>query len=592
MGTLLFSERLLNYLASHPEMTAQRQQEITRATMGMFGSFIYDLSVPSSWYLHDIERIDDDQVFIFHWRSNTEQAVCPTCRTISHHRAKTYKPRRIQDLPLSGMTVYHNIKCNRYVCENPACDAMTFVEQFEAFADKNARLSNRLKDYVIREGIESSSNGAAKVLRTIGIRINNDTINNEIKKKGAEVVADNLERDDVRALAVDDINLRKGNSSTACTVFIDAQTHRVLVIVQGATSEIAEKIMQKYPSATMVSRDRGTAYAAAAAQCGKDQVADGFHLCQNMHQAIKEALYQEVPHDLFVRVGEGWTRIADRAVEPPAEDAAAEDQSLVVIQPATLAPEDIETRIHLAGLKTRQANKYRKTMAVLELTEQGLRTSEIMKKLSMKKVDVIHYRTSAPETIRNVELKIDEYYRMHEQGKWEYHQKTIAKAAKPSSESIVHPYQETVLRMWKEGKNHRHIHPVIVEEGFQGSANAVYQYLIKYAHENHIPYGRARVIPPEERQEHPMVPRPSRISIERTSRHTIYESLLHAAANRREEMKQALQGLESATGESSTEHDPSPSAESKEWVNRSHYEDSIAKLIFDTRPKEKNAKKN
>lgn len=64
---------------------------------------------------------------------------------------------------------------------------------------------------------------------------------------------------------MDDIHLRKGNSSTACTVFIDAQTPRVLVIVQGATSEIAEKIMQKYPSATRVSRDRGTAYAAAAA---------------------------------------------------------------------------------------------------------------------------------------------------------------------------------------------------------------------------------------------------------------------------------------------------------------------------------------
>jgi len=592
MGTLLFSKRLLDYLASHSEINMQRQQEITFATIGIFGDFIYDLSVPSSWCLRDIERIDH-QAFTFHWRSNTEQAVCPKCRTVSHHRTKTYKTKRIQDLPLSGMTVYHAIKSNRYFCDNPECDAITFVEQFETFADKNARLSNRLKDYVIREGLESSCNGAAKNLRKIGIRVNNDTINNEIKKKGAKVITDNLKRDDVHVLAVDDINLRKGNSSTACSVFLDAETHRVLVIVQGATSEIAEKVMQQYPSATMVSRDRGTAYAAAAAKCGKDQVADGFHLVQNLHQAIKEALYQEVPHDLFVRVGEGWIRIVDSTFEQPTEDAAAEEQSLVVIQPATLAPEDIKTRIHLAGLNTRQANKYRKTIEVLELTEKGLRTSEITKKLSIKKVDVINYRKSAPETIRNVELKIDEYYQMHEQGKWEYHQKTIAKKAKPSSESIVHPYQETVLRMWAEGKNHRHIHPVIVQEGFKGSANAIYQYLIKYAHENHIPYGRnARVIPLEERNEHLVVPRPPRISIERTSRHTIYESLLHAAANRRDEIKQAIQGLEAAASDSPDEDHPGTSAELENWINHTNYADSIAELIVDTKPKNKNTKKN
>ena len=39
-----------------------------------------------------------------------------------------------------------------------------------------------------------------------------------------------------------------------------------------------------------MSRDRGTAYAAAATKSGKTQVADGFHLVQNIHQTIKDAL--------------------------------------------------------------------------------------------------------------------------------------------------------------------------------------------------------------------------------------------------------------------------------------------------------------
>ena len=127
-------------------------------------------------------------------------------------------------------------------------------------------MTNRLKDFVVREAIESSCHGTSKALKKIGVKVSTDTINREVKKKGAVVVTQNLKRDDVKVLSVDDINLRKGNSSTACSVFIDAETHRVLVIVQGATSEIAEKVMQQYPSAVMVSRDRGTAYVAATAK--------------------------------------------------------------------------------------------------------------------------------------------------------------------------------------------------------------------------------------------------------------------------------------------------------------------------------------
>jgi predicted transcriptional regulator len=211
----------------------------------------------------------------------------------------------------------------------------------------------------------------------------------------------------------------------------------------------------------------------------KIQVADRFHLVKNIHQAIKDALSLEVAHDLFVREGDGWIRMVDSAYEEPVFNAAdqTDNDCLVVVKPATLVVEDIESRIHLAGLNKVQANKYKKTLEILELTESGLRTQEIAKMLSIKNSDVRNYRKNAPKTIENVELKIDEHFKMRERGQCEYHQKTIAKNPRPSSQSIVEPYKETVLRMFNEGKNHRSIHPVIVQEGFRGSANAVYQYL-------------------------------------------------------------------------------------------------------------------
>ena len=503
--------------------------------------------------------------------------------------SKMYFTRPIQDLPIAGMTVYHSVRGNRFFCDKPDCSVKNFYEQFREIAEKDAMMSDRLKDFIVRHAIESSANAASAALKQAGIIASRDTILNLIKKKGSAVIEQNLQRDDVKVLSVDDINLRKGNSSTACSVFIDGETHRVLVIVQGAKKEIAKRVMKQFPSATTVSRDRSTAYAGAAADLGKIQVADGFHLVQNIHQVVKDVLYQEIPHDLFIREGDGWVRLVNSASDGP-EDAPAsdDDECLVVCGSATLSEDDVEQRIHLAGLATRQANRYRKTIKILELTESGLRTAEIAKQMLMTKQDVCNYRKSAPETVEKVEMRIDEYYQLHAHGQWEYHQKTIARKAKPSSESIVEPYKETVLVMFKEGKNHRYIYPVIKEQGYQGSQNAIYQYLIKYALENNIPYGRnQRIIATEERFQDGAPPRPPKISVERTSRTSIYKCLLNITAVKREEIRQAL-------GEKDLEDSPKKNEESdpRRQSNKSNYADNVSMIIFNTKEKGQHLKKN
>jgi len=578
--------RLMGYLESSSSVPAKKTKELATGAMRIIGDFIYEFYVPDTWSLLDIKR--DGNSLVLHWVSYSEEAVCSNCGTLSHRRSKMYFTRPIQDLPIAGMTVYHKVRGNRFLCDKPECDVKNFYEQFNEIAEKDAMLSGRLKDFIIRYAIESSANAAPAALKQIGIIASRDTILRLIKKKGSAVVEQNLQRDDVKVLSVDDINLRKGNSSTACSVFIDGETHRVLVIAQGATEKIAKRVMMQFPSAPMVSRDRGTAYAAAATNSGKIQVADGFHLVQNIHQVVKDVLYQEIPHDLFVREGNGWIRLVNSTSEE-LEDISASDDSgcLVVCGSATLAEDDVEQRIRLAGLSTRQANKYRRTIKILELTESGLRTAEIAKKMSMKKQDVCNYRKKAPEIVKNVEMRIDEYYQLHAQRQWEYHQKTIAKKAKPSSESIVEPYKETVVAMFKEGKNHRNIYPVIKEQGYEGSKNAIYQYLIKYALENNISYGRnQRIIPPEERIADGAPPRPPKISIKRTSRTSIYECLLNMVAAQREEIKQALEEKDSTGSQKKTEK-----SAPEERVNKSNYADSVAEIVFDSREKGKKLKK-
>lgn len=598
MDETLISSRLLTFMEQQGDIDVQARRKLTAGSIDVIGHFFFEFAVPSTWHLCDINRIDHREL-IFYWTSAAKQAACPECGITSHCMTKTYETRTIQDLPMLGMTVYHKIKNRHFYCDNPACSLKSFIEQHEEMAEKDARLSNRLKEFCVRMALESSCNGVSAALYSVGAKVSGDTIEREVKKKGAFVVTQNLQRDDVNVLAIDDINLRKGNSSTACTVFIDGETHRVLVIAQGATAKVAEKIIKQYPTVNVVSRDRGTAYATAADNCGKTQVADGFHLVQNIHKTVKDVLRQEMAHDLFVREGDGWIRMVDSAdeISKTNEDNQDDSQGLVFIGPATIDASDLEKRIRLAALTDRQADKYKKTLTILELTESGLRTTDIAKKLAMKKYMVHNYRKHAPETIGEVEQRIDKLYQNHQMAVADtandpdYRQKTIANKARPSSESIVAQYKEIVLNLFAEGKTHRDIHPVLVQLGFEGSANAVYQYIIKYMNENDIPYERKTGKQPQisDRDILAAQPRPAKISVDRVSRTTLYADILHMVAKQRDEIKQSLQGLEVAKNNDQDEKKPS---DSDEWVNKSKYSDSVAKLVFDTEKKKKNVKKN
>ncbi len=202
-------------------------------------------------------------MLVCHWGSTSEQAACVACHTISHRRKKTSLVRRLQDLPASGLTLYHAVKANRYVYEHSECSIDTFTEQFAEIADPDDRLTQRLKDFIVQQGLDASANALARSPRPIGVRVSRETLLRLIKARGAVAVQQNLARQDVRVLSVDDIHLRKGQPSTACSVFINAETHRPLVMVQGATQKVAEKVMRQYPGVEMVRRDRGSAYLVA-----------------------------------------------------------------------------------------------------------------------------------------------------------------------------------------------------------------------------------------------------------------------------------------------------------------------------------------
>jgi hypothetical protein len=158
--------------------------------------------------------------------------------------------------------------------------------------------------------------------------------------------------------------------------------------------------------------------------------------------------------------------------------------------------------------------------------------------------------------------------------------KTVAgSGVKPARESIVEPYRQTVIEIWKAGGNHRTIHPVITEMGYTGSANAIYQYLLKLAKEEPenvisktIKKRNSR--PWEEKFDSDLAKSTPDLSLEKVSRDTVYKSILKEASETRPESE----------GEEAVKTEPKP----KTYENsRSQYNKETWELIHGAELKEK-----
>jgi len=231
------------------------------------------------------------------------------------------------------------------------------------------------------------------------------------------------------------------------------------------------------------------------------------------------------------------------------------------------------------ALTARQAQKYRTTLNLLELADSDLRTAGLADRLGITRATLRRYRKEAPKTLEKVESKIDAWTSHLHTPSSTSPLKTLALEARPASESIVALYRETVLRLASQGEGHRSIHAAILKEGYSGSANAVYQYLLKETREQALASGD----PSEDRPEENAEARPPRIGLIRIVRGSIYRRLFQEVAQERAKVLQARTGLVSVASSVLTE--PETASVPAPWVNTTTYDDATAAIIFDTRPK-------
>ena len=228
-------------------------------------------------------------------KSISRTAVCPKCKCRTEKYHVTYS-RIVQDLPILGRCVQLDIRAHEYKCVNDLCDVVSFSETFDGFLNNYSRMTERCSDFICTLALETSCEGCARICRKLGIRISGDTVIRLLLKR-YEAMPD-PEVGDV--IGVDDFAYKKRNSYG--TIIVDEKTHKPITLLDGRTGETLREWLKNNKHVKVITRDRASAYAKVISEELPDamQIADRFHLHQNLLEAVKKALNHEMPATIVI----------------------------------------------------------------------------------------------------------------------------------------------------------------------------------------------------------------------------------------------------------------------------------------------------
>lgn len=253
----------------------------------------YSFLLDENYYVYD-HKEDMETLHIF-IKSKRIGCRCPKCGTESRKLHATYE-RILQDTPIRCKQTFLHANVYKYDCLNPECDCIVFMEELP-FAKASQVRTDALNTLVLGVSMYLSNEGASKVLGLLGIRISNDTIQRLYDRIGF------VDNPDVEEVGIDDVAIRKGQ--TYATAIYDLKDHHLIALLEGREGEALRNWLEHHKKIRLVARDRASAYAAAISAVLPDcvQVADRFHLLQNLLEHLKDIFKEELPAKIFIRDG-------------------------------------------------------------------------------------------------------------------------------------------------------------------------------------------------------------------------------------------------------------------------------------------------
>jgi len=264
-------------------------------------------------FVYDIK--EDEGITRIHVKSSPHKCACPKCGEESDILHSTYV-RVIQDTPLRGRQVFIHANVYKFECNNAKCTQKVFAEQLP-YAKMSAVRTDALNQFIIGVSMFLSSEGASKVLSLLGVSVSNDTIKRLYDK------IEFVDNPDVEGIGVDDVAIRKGQKYA--TAIYDIKTRQLIALLEGRDGKTFREWLNCHTKIKIVARDRASAYASAISDILPDcvQVADRFHLLQNIIDHLKDIFKNEMPAEIFIKEGVILDTTPEKiyALRPPEEKA-------------------------------------------------------------------------------------------------------------------------------------------------------------------------------------------------------------------------------------------------------------------------------
>ena len=374
--------------------------------------------------------------------STKTTAQCPLCQQLTHRVHSRYS-RKLTDLPWADYNITLQLRVQKFFCINALCKRRIFTERLGGITAPWARKTKRLAEKLTAIGLALGGNAGVHLSQKLGFVVSRNTLLQMVRRIPLPPVITPA------TLGVDDFAFRKHH--TYGTILVDLEQSRPIALLKDRESETLSAWLQAHPGVKTVSRDRSKAYEKGIRQGAPQaiQVADRFHLLQNLSQTLEQVFgtHAEALKEVEKQVFRTDTKVLK-------EVETAHNQTLIAeANPCPVVPRfpqntSLKRKVQSAKARTRRRDIHEQ---VWSLRSIGLSGQAIAQELGVSKTTVFNYLRSSTFTERR---------ERSDQGL-----------------SLLNPYQDYLLSRWNSGYyNTQKLFEEIVMAGYIGSYATVVRF--------------------------------------------------------------------------------------------------------------------